>query len=190
LDLFRAKYGIPIEFYTYQKSQKAFRPLLFNSPCKNHNPKEGDKVLKGTSFVKSLSREKAIIWRDQVQMEVPVGELIIPQEIIVYFENNTTTYQAPLGDQPLFTKNKEIYILKEAEELFYILKISSNGDWKIVDMDLSQLSVWENKRADVACPKETETAPSKVFGTEFCKQIWDEGEKKLIIVKMHQGCPI
>jgi hypothetical protein len=190
LEVFRAKYGIPIEFYTHQKSQKAFKPLLFNSPCKDHNLKEGDKVLKGTSFIKYLSAEKALLWRDQSQLEVPVGELIIPQPIIVYDDNNKTTYQAPLGDQPLFIKDKNLYVLKEAEELFYILKISAQGEWKIVDIDLAQLSNWEDKRSTIECPKSDQLKTPKIFGTEFCKQVWDETQKKTLVVKMHQGCSI
>lgn len=190
LELFRAKYGIPVEFYTRQKSQKAFGPLLFNSPCKEHNPKEGEKVLRGTSFIKSLSSEKALLWRDQSQLEVPVGDLIIPQPVIVYDHSSKVTYQVPLGDQPLFIKDKDLYVLKEAEELFYILKISQTGEWKIVDLDLSELSTWEDKRTVVDCPKSEKLTSPEVFGVGFCKQIWDEGQKKLVLVKMHQGCSI
>ncbi len=66
IELFRAKYGIPVEFYTNQKSQQGFKPVLYSSPCKAHNPKDQkEKVLKGIAFVKGISNEKAHIWRDQ-----------------------------------------------------------------------------------------------------------------------------
>jgi hypothetical protein len=85
MELFRAKYGIPVEFYTIQKSQQGFKPLLYNSHCKEHNPKEPKaKVLRGTAFLKSLTKEKAVVWRDQAQIEVPLGELLSPQPVIVY----------------------------------------------------------------------------------------------------------
>ncbi len=190
LELFRSKYGIPVEFYTYQKSQLGHKPLLFNSPCKNHNKEGQEKVLKGISFVKSVSKDRAVIWRDQTQIEVPMGELLLAQPVIVYSGDKPTTYQLPIGDQPLFIKNNELYVLKDEDDFFYVLKISSKGDWKIENLDMSRLSGWEEKRSDAICPKDTTESHPKVFEVEFCKNIWDEDLKKTVIVKMHLGCLI
>lgn len=190
LDLFRSKYGIPVEFYTYQKSQQTFKPLLFSSPCKDHNPKNGEKVLKGMAFLKSMSKDKAVIWRDQTQTELPVGEVLIPQPVFVYNGEVRTDYALPLGDQPLFIKNNDLYVVREADELFYVLRVSKSGDWKIESLQMDQLTQWEDKRSEVACPKEKEKLAPKVFGVEFCKSVWNEDLKKSVIVKMHQGCVI
>lgn len=189
LELFRAKYGIPTEFYTNQKSQIGFKPVLYSSSCKAHNPKIGEKILKGTSFVKSLSETTAILWRDQAQIELPVKENITAQPLRVYYDGSPATYYLPLGDQPLFIKARELYILKEEDGYYYTLKISENGDWKIVNLDMSELSVWESKREEVACPKDTHKAPA-IFGTQFCKTIWDVDAKKVIVAKIAMGCPI
>lgn len=191
LELFRAKYGIPVEFYTTQKSQQGFKPLLFNSHCKLHNPKDPEsKILKGMAFLKSLSKEKAVIWRDQTQIEVPVGKLLVPQPVIVYGEKETQTFQLPIGDQPLFIKKNELYVLKEEEGLFYILKVSANGEWKIENLDFTRLSEWEDKRSEVTCPKDKTKLAPKIFEIEFCKSVWNEDLKKTVVVKMHQGCII
>jgi len=191
LELFRAKYGIPIEFYTGQKSQQGFKPVLYSSNCKQHNPKDlkdpNGKVLKGISFVKSISNEKAILWRDQSQIELPLKDNMTPQPVKVYFEKGAVTYQLPIDDQPLFIKNRELYILKEEDGFYFGLKVSENGDWKIVNLDMTQLSVWEDKRSDMDCPKDPDKAPS-VFTNEFCKGIWDIDTKKTIPVRMQQGC--
>lgn len=190
LELFRSKYGIPVEFYTYQKSQQGFKPLLFNSSCRNHNPKTGEKVLRGISFLKSLSKEKAVVWRDQTQIEVPVGEILIPQPVFVYMPDERANYLLPLNDQPLFIKNGDLYVLREDDDFFYALKVSKNGDWKIENLDMEKLSEWEQHRGPVACPKEPNKLAPNVFEDEFCKTVWNEDLKKTVIVKMHQGCAI
>lgn len=193
LELFRAKYGIPVEFYTNQKSQQGFKPVLYNSPCKEHNPKDEkdkkEKILKGIAFVKSLSREKAVIWRDQSQIELPLKDNMTPQPVTVYYDQGPEVYQLPLNEQPLFIKNRELYILKEDDGLYFAMKISGNGDWKIENIDMSQLSTWEDKREDIACPKDG-GKPSDVFPIEFCKSVWDVDAKKIIPVKFRQGCLI
>lgn len=190
LELFRIKYGIPVEFYTIQKSQQGFKPMLFDSHCKEHNPKGGPKILRGTAFVKSLDKNRAIVWRDQAQIEVPVGELLTPQPVLVYGAVGPEMYHLPIGDQPLFIKNKNLYLIKEEDGFFYTLSVSQNGDWKIEDLDMAMLSQWEEKRSEVACPKDKVKISPKIFGVEFCKTVWDEDLKKTVVVKMHQGCII
>ena len=189
LEIFKSKYGIPVEFYTDQKSQQSFRPALNSSSCKQHNPKTGPKTFRAVAFLKSLTNEKAIIWRDQSQIELPLKDNLVPQPVKVYYETGAVTYQLPINDQPLFIKNKELYILREDEGLYYTLKISENGDWKIVHIDMTQLSTLEERRQYVDCPKENEK-PALIFGIEFCKSVWDLEAKKTVIVKMHQGCAI
>lgn len=189
LELFRNKYGMPVEFYTVQKSQMGFKPLLFDSPCRNHNPKGGLKILKGTAFLKGLTNTKAIVWRDQTQFEVPIGEMLRPQPVYIYVDPvKPTLYQLPMGDQPLYIKNKELFVLKEAEEFFFMLKITDAGEWKIENADMSKLSAWEDKRSEVACPKDANKPDPNVFGVEFCKSIWHEDLKKNVTVKLFQGC--
>lgn len=192
LELFREKYGLPVEFYTTKKSQETkWKPLYYNSPCKEHNPKnaEDKRLLKGTAFIKGLSAEKALIWRDQVQFEVPLGEMLIPQPVRVYNGDQAVTYQLPLGDQPLLIRNKNLLVLKEEDGFFYFLRISPDGKWKVEDIDFSRLSEWETKREPTTCPVDKVKA-NPAFGQEFCKLVWDEDQKKTVIVKMHQGCPI
>lgn len=191
LEDFREKYGLPVEFYTYKKSQKGFKPLYFNSPCKGHNPKanEDQRVLIGMAFLKSLSNAKGFVWRDQTQHEVPVGELLIPQPVTVYYDDGPRKYQLPLGDQPLFIKNKELYVLREEEDLFYFLKVSPDGKWKIENVDFKRLGEWENKKENATCPVDKSMSAPAIFNVEFCKSIWDEGLKRPVVVKMHQGCP-
>ena len=186
---FREKAGIPAEFYTNIKSQQGFKPFYFNSPCKDHNPKKNeDRTLRGSAFIKSMTAAKAIVWRDQAQIEVPLGELLTPQPVTVFTTTGAENFYIPIDDQPLFIKDKSLHILKEDEGFFYVLKIDSKGDWKIVDVDLTKLSDWEDKRENVTCPVEEEKKTPKQFGVTFCKSVWDEDNKRPVIVRMHAGC--
>lgn len=186
---FRAKSGVPVEFYTYKKSQQGFKPIFFNSPCKDHNPKiQENRVLRGTAFIKSMTKDKAVVWRDQTQIEVPLSDLLIPQPVTVFFPTGAVTYFIPIDDQPLFIKEKALHILREDEGFFYILRVEPAGDWKIADIDLTKLSDWEDKREYVTCPPEKEKKTPKEFGVTFCKSVWDEDVKKTVVVRMHAGC--
>ena len=190
LELFRAKYGIPVEFYTYQKSQLSFKPLLYNSSCRGHNLKEKEKqILRGSAFLKSLSSTEGVVWRDQTQIQVPVGELMVPQPVQI-LSTEAVTYQLPLGDQPLFIKDKSLHVLREEDGLFYFLKIGRTGDWKIEDVDMSRLSFWEEKRENTNCPAEKEKTKSQYFESSFCKKIWDEDSKSSLTIKLNEGCVI
>jgi hypothetical protein len=189
IEEFRSRAGIPAEFYTYRKSQQGFRPLFFNSPCKDHNTKkEEDRVLRGISFLKSLTKEKAIVWRDQAQIEVPVGELLIPQPVTVFTPTGAVHYFLPIDDQPLFIRDKALHIVREEEGFFFVLRVEANGDWKVVNVDLTRLSDWEDKREYVTCPAEKEKKTPKEFGVKFCKSVWDEDLKKPVVLRMHAGC--
>lgn len=190
LELFREKYGIPTEFYTTQKSDQGFRPVLFDSHCREHRPKDQERILKGTAFIKSLSKDKAIVFRDQSVLEVPVGELLTPQKVDVLYGTEVISYYLPLGDQPLFIKDKKLHILKEDEGLFFLLVIGPQGDWKVRAMDFTKLSQFEENRSEVPCPKELIISPNKAFNTAFCKTVRDADQNKNVIVQLKLGCPI
>lgn len=191
LETFRSLRGIPVDFYSTRKSQQGFKPLLYGSSCKQHQSKNEDqRIFKGTAFVKGIDSKKAIVWRNNALVEVPVGELFVPQSVVVHFPEGPTTFYLPLMDQPLFIKGKELFILREEEGTFYTLKVSDKGEWKIVDIDQTRLLSWEDKRENVKCPVEKIKSSPKEFQNDFCKTVWDEDSKKTVIVKMSEGCSI
>jgi hypothetical protein len=190
LELFREKYGIPVEFYTNQKSQQSFKPMLFDSHCKNHQLKNSPKILKGTAFLKSISSDSGIIWRDQTQIVIPLGESLRPQPVYAYLEKGSLLYQLPLGEEPLYMKNDKLYVIRESEEFFYMLSISAQGEWKIESADMENLSRWEIKRSEVPCPQDKIPVDERFFAVSFCKSIWHEDLKRNVTVRLHQGCVI
>ena len=190
MEEFRAKNGLPVEFYTSERSQLGHKPLMFHSPCKNHNPQKGLKIQKGLSFVKSISKEKGVIGRDQTQIEIPIGEIFTPQVVTVFLEEKKHTYLIPIDDGPVFMKNESLFLLKEDHDVFYVLKIFPNGEWKVVDMDMSLISEWSEKRSYVDCPKSLPDRERNIFSSDICQNIWDVDQKKLITIHMQRGCPI
>jgi hypothetical protein len=189
LEAFRRQYGIPVEFYTFEKAKKAFMPATHTSECKEHNPKQGEKIIRGTSFIRSIDAQKAQIWRDQSLIELPLKDNLVPQSITVFYESGPQTYNIPLNDQPLFIKNKELFILKEDDGLYFMLRISPQGDWKIIEFDMTNLGQFEDKKENVACPVSKHKA-HVAFTNIFCKKIYDMDSKKLVITQMAQGCSI
>ena len=189
LEEFRSKYGLPTEFFSIQKSQQGFRPILNSSSCKEHNPKDPQqKIFKGLAFARSLGPNSAVIWRDQAQIEVPLGELLSPQKVKVYWETPQTFFLA-LGDQPLFIKNKELFVLKEEDGFYFMLVVASDGSWKIQNVDMASLSKWEDQRQNVDCPLEKDFLKPPYY-YEFCKTVWDIDLKKTVVVRMESGCAI
>lgn len=180
-------FGIPTDFYATEKENRIFKPMLFNSHCRNHNPKEGEKTLRATAFLKSLSQDQTIIWRDQTEIQYRPDKHLMAQPLKVYFQATPITFMTSLDDQPLFIKDGKVYILKEYEEEFFLLEITANGKWQIIDMDLSKLSFYEDKKTHISCPNSKEDMP-EAFMVKFCKGIWDESQEKLIPVEMYQGC--
>lgn len=188
IEAFRAQFGIPVEFYTTQKAQQGFKPILFSSSCRDHSLKTDQKILKGIAFTMGISAKSAAVWRSSAQIEVPLSELYLPQPVTVYFPEGARTYQLPLGDQPLFVKDKSLYVLRDEEDFFYMLKVTSSGEWSVEATDLSELTQWTDRRLEVKCPKSDLKVPA-AFGSHFCKSIWDEDAKKTVIALMHLGCP-
>jgi hypothetical protein len=193
LENYRKKYGLTFEFYTTEKSSQQIKgtlaPVIHSSSCREHNPKKGEKILRAMVFAKSLSSSELLVWRDHGEIKFPLAPHIRAQVVRVYEGASFHQYLLSLGDQPLFMKDGDLYVLKEDQDFYYMLKISRQGQWSVVDVDFSKLSEWESKRQDVECPKEAEGA-DPIFTHSFCKKLWDEREKKLLVVKMQLGCAI
>lgn len=190
IENFRVKKGIPVEFYTTDKSQIGFKPLLYDSPCKVHSVPGELKVQRGLSFVKSIDKEKAVIWRNETQIEVPLGDFFFPQIITVFFSDKQASFLTPIDEQPLFIRDSSLFFLKEDHENFYILKISPNGEWKIVDIEMSELLLMSERKKDSTCPNDLTKIQGKIFNSDICQSIWNEDEKKHVIIKMQRGCLI
>jgi hypothetical protein len=189
LEAFRAQFGLPADFYTQERAGKSFGPLFYNSPCRNHNPKnKSSQILVGTAFLKGISSRSGQIQRGSTLFEIPHSELFSPQPVEVFFSSDKpVTFYLPVNERPLFIKEKSLIVLREEDSFFYAMKISDKGEWQIAEVDLSEVSKWSERNTQGPCPTSPETAP-EAFGTHYCEHIWSEDEKKNIPVKYYRGC--
>jgi len=189
LEKFRAQYGVPVEFYTIQKSFKEFKPLLYNSPCPNHNPKKKTEtqILVGKAFIKSTTGNKALVIRGQTQLDVPLGDLLSLQPLEVFYDKTALKYQVPIGDRPLFIKDKSLYLLKEEDNFFYFLKIAPTGEWSIEEVDATLISRYQDKISDATCPAPV-LEKLEVFKSEYCQNVWSEDLKQTVVFRVYRGC--
>lgn len=184
-------YGIPVEFYTTHKSAKTFRPIYYNSPCREHNPKDKplERVLRAMSFVKKTSKDTVTIWRDQAQLEIPFSDDLVFADLDITTDEGVQTLKVPLDEEPLYlTKNGPVF-LREDDGLFYALQIDYNGVWKVINLDMTTLSNYESKKRSTQCgEKEKGPKLSGPFNVAICKDIWDDSAKKLRPVVLRRGC--
>jgi hypothetical protein len=188
LEKFRTLYGLPVNFYTTQKSESSFKPLLYNSPCRNHLGKNKGEVqiLSGEAFVKEISLEKGFIQRENTLHEVPISELFSPTPVEIYFSEKPTTIYLPSGDRILFMKDQHLYVLKEVDGFYYMLKISLAGKWQVTPFEMSQISSYEERKTSFDCTNDKNLSPT--FATYYCEKVWNENLKQTVPVKYYRGC--
>lgn len=184
-------YGVPAEFYTNLKSAQSFKPTYYNSPCREHNPKDKpqERILRGISFIKKSTPTSVTIWRDQTQLEVPVNEQMNLAPLTISGDDGEKTYLAPLDEEPLYLSKDGPVFLREDDGLFYGLQIKTSGEWRIAVLDFTNLSFFESKKKLVECGQK-EKAPklSGPFETAICKEIWDHSAKKNRLITLRRGC--
>lgn len=188
MEKFRISFGLPVNFYTQQKADQSFKPLLHTTPCKNHNPRDKtlSQILLGEAFIKKIDSKKGFIQRGNTLHEIPIGELFAPAPVEVFFDSRPLKFYIPLGDKPLYIKDKSLIILREVEGFYYVLKISSNGDWQVIPFDMSLIGQYSEKNTKVECALDKSLSPT--FDTNYCENIWSEDLKKTILVKYYRGC--
>lgn len=175
LNHYRKKNGLPVKFLTNKKSIQAIDPIIWNSRCKIHNPKNpNNKTYKAISFFKNA----------------PKSELITLNKVVLFgSKNKTTTFRIPYEDIPLMIKNNEIVIIKNYDELYYNLSVNSNRKWKVIKLASEQRRLALSKRVkNSTCPENKESIPTG-FTKTYCQEIWDIDKKKLRKVQLFWSCP-
>ncbi len=184
-------YGIPTEFYTTHKSAKSFKPISYNSPCRDHNPKGKplERVLRGISFVKKTTKDSAVIWRDQAVLEVPLNEDFNLADLTIQTDSGEQNLKLPLDEEPLYLNKDGAVFIREDDGLFYALQIQFSGEWKIVNVDMTNLTNFDSRKRSIECgTKEKAPKLSGPYTYAICKEIWDDSAKKLRPIILRRGC--
>lgn len=169
LEKFRKQNGIPVEFLLHDNlnTKQTLDPIVWDSRCRHHNPKEGTKIVKGMKFFRNNPKTDKLKF---IQVKTP-----------------DSVYEIPYGDQPLFIRNKELIIVKEYEEAFYHMSISPKGKWKILNVRSSQTAKGRINRENADC--KTKTKGNEYFLGSYCAKIWDEDKKDSVLIEQDWTCP-
>lgn len=198
IEKFRKTHGVPVDFHSIQAAQERFSPILFDSPCPQHNPKKGagEKVLIASVFVQNTKNNQAHLTVLDTKHDIPFGELayLDPIYIISTTPAATSLYWVPHGEKPLYIEGESIVLLREHEGFYYGLKISKAGDWQVVEVKPGQRL--DEKIEEQACPKNNEilekykTSPEykKYFLDQFCQSIYDISTKSQKSMAVFWSC--
>jgi hypothetical protein len=170
LKSFKKKWGLPIQVLVAKSESETLDPILYNSRCNLHNPKDTNKkIYKGILFLRNDPKSSAII---------------LPK-----VKNHTTgkEYNVPYGDQPLFIKDNKLYLTSDFESKDFSISITSSGKWVLQKIDPSMLEKSVRLKESLDCKK---SFPSDSYFTgSYCTQIWNFSEKKLNMIEQQWSCP-
>lgn len=185
IEKFRASSGLPMEFYSRILAFKQFSPLLWDSPCKIHRHQDKNKqVYVAMSFLKNAQNNQAEIVHKGVLHFIPQGELFQLDPLFVYDPSaknkaaSTQTFFVPHGEIPLVMDQGQLVLPREDEGIYYYLRISAAGKFKVADEKIgTPIEVVE-----VECDPEVKSLwagkYSGLFESSYCRELWDVKEKK------------
>lgn len=174
LEAFRKEHGLPIHFLTNKKAKEALDPVLWNSRCRFHNPKNpSNNILKGLKFFKSM----------------PSSELTVLTPVRLYDGSKKIDYLIPYGDQVFFIKNKQLVILKDYDDFYFQIAISPDKTYNVVNHPSGLINMALDRRVvQFKCPEEMEI-DSTYFAKVYCQKILDLDTNDLKIIQYPWTCP-
>jgi hypothetical protein len=178
LERWRAKNGIPFEFWSYRESFDDFSPMIFNSPCPLHTPvkpeKENPIIFVGETFVSKIKNTAAITHRGE--RIIPVGPTldVYFDQVLVLEKKKISSYSVPRGEIPLNLEQNALVLIRDYEGFYYGLKIFKDGKMEIVGPPEKA----ETER--VECPEEllkafeaSSTEYKKIYKDKRCLKMKD-----------------
>jgi hypothetical protein len=174
LNKFLKSDGLPIQFLAKTKEKFTFDPILWNSRCDFHNPKNpNNDVLRGESFLKSLSS--------------PNEKIFTPVQ--VYNGTEKTTYHLPYQDQLILIKNNKLLILKEYDDFYYQISIGPDGSIEVVNHPMTLIKMaLTRKVSEFKCPT-VMNYDKRYFSKAYCQKVLDLDTNDLKIVQFAWSCP-
>lgn len=171
LEHIRNELGLPIQFLTNEKSKISIDPIIWNSRCEIHNPKDKKETI-----------YKAI----QFYRNDPKSEFVNLVPIKIHGEKELD-FRIPYGEQPLFIWKNKLYLTSDYEDIFFSLAIDTNGQWEVVKLPQSLTEKASLTREDIKCEKKFK--PNQYFSSSYCEKIWNEDTKTFSIIEQMWSCP-
>lgn len=170
LEQFREQSGIPIMFLMKDDKQQKLHidPIVWDSHCNQHNPKEAMKIVKGVQFYRNNPHSDKI-------------------KFVTVKRDKNQSYEIPYEDQPLLIYNNNIVIIRDYENVFYLFSISQDGKWKIINLPADIIKRGRIHRESAEC--KNKKGADEYFLGSFCNKIWNEDTKETEIIEQDWACP-
>ncbi len=190
--------GLPVSYWMDGgPAVKDFSPISWESSCTYHK-KKGQNIYEGMAFIKG-SRGVHLAYQGKKITKLALGaKFFLTPHLLYNFERKKVTlYWLPKGDAPSYIDGDSLFIVRDADELFYGLRIHGDGRWQIVDSSSKETLHFERIKEDIKCPdalsdykfsKKNSALIAKLFRGYYCQTIWDKKAKKNRIVRKFWGC--
>lgn len=174
---FKRKNGIPIGIWATEKSTKNKQLIRWESPCPKHQQPE-NKIYIGTFFANHINQIK--------------GDGIITEPCyLLSSKNKIQKYTIPRGERPVSINGNRLIFIQEAEENYYGLSISPNGNLQVIPIIKSTSALRE-----VTCPKELlkfhrknqNENNNKIYQEVFCKEFKNIKTGRIEIILFMWSC--
>jgi hypothetical protein len=170
IEAFRKKIGLPIQTLMLAKDTKTIDPIIYNSRCNQHNPKnQTQKIFKTILFLRNNPGSKKLVFTT------------------VLNKDNGVSYDIPYGEQPLYMKDNRLHFVNDFEDLIYGLSIDKNNKWRALEISPTEISKALSVKEEVKCQKSLKQ--TQFFQGSYCSKIWNVDTKKTIIVEQSWSCP-
>lgn len=174
LKTYLTSHGLPLEFLSQKKSKIALDPILWNSRCKNHNPKNpNNNILRALKFFK----------------EIPTTKHAVFTPVIIYEGTKEHKYQIPYQDQVVLLNGDQIITLKDYDDFYYQLSVSQDGKLNIENISPTMINTALDKKiTETKCPTQM-SYKKDYFLKSYCQKVYDIKSKKLKIIQYGWSCP-
>jgi hypothetical protein len=184
--------GWPSLFYARASIRSTLAPILFDSHCSLHNPKDSEhKLLKAISFIKSTQGEHAHISKGGVDYKLKLNEVIILSKIVLHLDSKQElVFYLPLGERPLFFHNEELVTLVESEDFYALLHSKKDGSWRFSLPSSALMAKMAGPYAigdEVKCPEKAHPI-AEGFQKTWCRELPDQAGKRVGIVQVFWAC--
>ncbi len=169
-----SKKGIPLEFLTTKKAKIALDPVMWNSRCSLHNPKNpNNNIFKAMQFFKNI----------------PSTEHVIMTPVTLYDGLTELKYTIPYQDQILMIKNKKMILIRDYDDFYYYIGVDLKGNISIEDPAQAVINMALDKKiTETKCPKKMQF-DSTYFTKTYCQKIYNADSKSLDLIQYAWSCP-
>lgn len=174
LNKFKKENGSPIQVLARKEIFEKSDPILWNSRCSVHNPKNpNNTIYRGYLFLK-----------EKLDHEVA-------KFTPVYLYNGTkkTEYHIPYGDTVSLIKNEKLIVLKDFEDNFFKIAVAKDKTYDFVDIPAKTMrTALAKKIKEIECPEKL-GINEDYFERYYCQKVLDLDTMELRTIQVGWACP-